>query len=152
MKKINSILTLLLTLSLSAFSQTNDVAALSKGRYIEVFENDTLQRIGSVMFNTVSNKIEYFIEESDSLVNLSKESSRWMSMDPLANKYPNMSPYVFCSDNPIYYIDPDGRENIPALLWALKNMANKISIFEIQFIPSMKNGVLTIQVIILSIT
>ena len=56
MKKTNSILTLLLTLSLSAFSQTNDVATLSKGRYIEVFENDTLQRIGSVMFNTVSNK------------------------------------------------------------------------------------------------
>ena len=125
MKKTNSILTLLLTLSLSAFSQTNDVATLSKGRYIEVFENDTLQRIGSVMFNTVSNKIEYFIEESDSVVKQSTESSRWMSMDPLAHKYPNMSPYVFCSDNPIYYIDPDGRENIPALLWALKNMANK---------------------------
>jgi len=30
MKKTNSILTLLLTLSLGAFSQTNDVATLSK--------------------------------------------------------------------------------------------------------------------------
>ena len=25
----------------------------------------------------------------------------------------------------IYYVDPDGRENIPALIWAAKNMANK---------------------------
>ena len=110
MKKTNSILTLLLTLSLSAFSQTNDVATLSKGRYIEVFENDTLQRIGSVMFNTVSNKIEYFIEESDSLVNQSTESSRWMSMDPLAAKYPSMSPYNFVANNPIFNIDPNGME------------------------------------------
>ncbi len=112
MKKTNSILTLLLTLSLSAFSQTNDVATLSKGRYIEVFENDTLQRIGSVMFNTVSNKIEYFIEESDSVVKQSTESSRWMSMDPLAAKYPSMSPYNFVANNPILLVDIDGRDFI----------------------------------------
>ena len=109
MKKTNSILTLLLTLSLSAFSQTNDVATLSKGRYIEVFENDTLQRIGSVMFNTVSNKIEYFIEESDSVVKQSTESSRWFSPDPMEAMYPNASPYNFCLNNPINAIDPDGR-------------------------------------------
>jgi RHS repeat-associated protein len=50
---------------------------------------------------------------------------RWLSVDPLASKYPGNSVYNFCSGNPIYYIDPDGAENIPALLWALKNMANK---------------------------
>ncbi len=51
--------------------------------------------------------------------------SRWMNIDPLADKFPNISPYAAMNNNPLYWIDPDGRENIPALLWALKNMANK---------------------------
>ena len=31
-------------------------------------------------------------------------------MDPLAEKYPNISSYVYCADNPIKYIDIDGRD------------------------------------------
>ena len=37
---------------------------------------------------------------------------RWMTVDPLATKYTSWSPYVFCIDNPIMYIDPDGCEPI----------------------------------------
>jgi len=33
----------------------------------------------------------------------------WYSVDPLAEKYPNVSPYVYCLDNPVKYVDPDGR-------------------------------------------
>jgi len=36
----------------------------------------------------------------------------WISVDPLAEKYPNMSSYVYCDDNPIKYIDPDGRKKV----------------------------------------
>jgi RHS repeat-associated protein len=36
--------------------------------------------------------------------------SIWLSVDPLAGKHPNMSPYAYCANNPIRYIDPDGRE------------------------------------------
>ncbi|MCT4638329.1 MAG: RHS repeat-associated core domain-containing protein [Bacteroidales bacterium] len=35
---------------------------------------------------------------------------RFVSVDPLAGKYLEWSPYVYCADNPIKYIDPDGRE------------------------------------------
>ena len=35
---------------------------------------------------------------------------RFVSCDPLAEKYPNFSPYVYCADNPIKYIDPDGKD------------------------------------------
>jgi len=37
---------------------------------------------------------------------------RWMSVDPKAGKFPNESHYAFCSDNPIVYVDPDGKEKV----------------------------------------
>ena len=33
----------------------------------------------------------------------------WTQMDPLAEKYYNVSPYVYCAGNPVRFIDPDGR-------------------------------------------
>ncbi|MET3047498.1 hypothetical protein ABXS96_13940, partial [Flavobacterium covae] len=38
----------------------------------------------------------------------------WMSIDPLAEEYPNVSPYAYCLNNPIIYIDPDGRKVVVA--------------------------------------
>ncbi len=34
----------------------------------------------------------------------------WLSVDPMASKYPSLSPYVYCANNPIILIDPDGRD------------------------------------------
>jgi hypothetical protein len=34
----------------------------------------------------------------------------WLSVDPMADKYPNISPYAYCAWNPIRLVDPDGRE------------------------------------------
>ena len=34
----------------------------------------------------------------------------WTSADPLCEKYYNLSPYVYCANNPINAIDPDGRD------------------------------------------
>jgi len=34
---------------------------------------------------------------------------RWLSRDPMAGKYPHLSPYCFVANSPIQYIDPDGR-------------------------------------------
>ena len=33
----------------------------------------------------------------------------WLSVDPLADKYPNVTPYLYCNGNPIMLVDPDGR-------------------------------------------
>lgn len=32
----------------------------------------------------------------------------WLSVDPLADKYPNISPYAYCAWNPVKFVDPDG--------------------------------------------
>lgn len=34
----------------------------------------------------------------------------WLSVDPMADKYPTMSPYNYCAWNPVILIDPDGRD------------------------------------------
>jgi len=37
-------------------------------------------------------------------------ASIWLSVDPLSDKYPSVSPYVYCAGNPVRLVDPDGRE------------------------------------------
>ena len=45
-------------------------------------------------------------------------TSVWLSVDPLAEKYPNIGSYVYCANNPVKYVDPDGRE------WTYSTNAN----------------------------
>ena len=40
----------------------------------------------------------------------SSDLSIWLSVDPQASKYPSLSPYVYCADNPVRCVDPDGEE------------------------------------------
>jgi RHS repeat-associated protein len=40
--------------------------------------------------------------------------SIWASVDPLAEKMPSWSPYSFCFNNPMRFVDPDGKVPTPA--------------------------------------
>ena len=40
----------------------------------------------------------------------SSDLSLWLSVDPMSEKYPSLSPYVYCADNPIKLVDPNGEE------------------------------------------
>ena len=35
-------------------------------------------------------------------------TGRWMQVDPLADKYPGWSPYNYCLNNPLIFVDPNG--------------------------------------------
>ena len=37
--------------------------------------------------------------------------SMWLGVDPMIEKYPEISPYIYCHNNPIVLIDPDGRQS-----------------------------------------
>ena len=40
----------------------------------------------------------------------SSDLSIWLSVDPMSDKYASLSPYVYCADNPVKLVDPDGEE------------------------------------------
>ena len=40
----------------------------------------------------------------------SSDLSIWLSVDPMSAKYPSLSPYVYCANNPVKLVDPNGEE------------------------------------------
>ena len=40
----------------------------------------------------------------------SSDLSVWLSVDPMSDKYPSLSPYVYCADNPVKLVDPNGED------------------------------------------
>ena len=37
-------------------------------------------------------------------------TTMWLSVDPMADKYPSISPYAYCAWNPVKLVDPDGQD------------------------------------------
>ncbi|MEA1849454.1 RHS repeat-associated core domain-containing protein [Chryseobacterium sp. MHB01] len=88
------------------------VATLSKGKYLEFHDKDSIVSIGSVRFNKKTKEIVEFREidlsDPDAQPYLDT-AGRWFSPDPLSEEYSSWSPYNMVMNNPIKNIDPDGR-------------------------------------------
>ena len=57
----------------------------------------------------------------------------WLSVDPLSDKYPSLSPYAYCALNPVIFVDPDGREitdyrNLNGTLFSINDGKNDLKI------------------------
>ena len=44
----------------------------------------------------------------------------WLSVDPMMDKYPSISGYAYCVNNPVILIDPDGNSPIKGITSAIK--------------------------------
>ncbi len=87
------------------------VATLSKGKYLEVHDLDSIVTIGTIRWNVNQNKIVGNIvqDTTDMYAQpIGDTAGRWLSPDPLSDEFPEWSPYTAMNDNPINYIDPTG--------------------------------------------
>ena len=63
-------------------------------------------------------------------------SSRWISVDPLAEKHYNLTPYNFVENNPMNMIDPDGQDGIKII-----DTQNKtITIRAVYYVQTVQTG------------
>jgi hypothetical protein len=96
---------------LKKYGYDKEFLTLSNGKFDEFFYNDTIVQVGTVLFNTITNKIVGFIEEGNNIYSFSKgDVSRWLSPDPHAEKYLTYSPYNYCINNPIVFLDHNGMD------------------------------------------
>ena len=67
---------------------------------------------------TANSTYTFSAKEKDSETGLSYFGSRyyssdlsvWLSVDPMSDKYPSLSPFVYCANNPVKVVDPNGED------------------------------------------
>ena len=106
------------------FGYKPKIATLSKGKYLEFHDLDSIVKIGSFTFHVKKKTINGYSQEETkySEATLRPEIvSRWFSPDPLSEEFPSWSPYNFTMNNPIRFIDPDGRAPMDIILKGANN-------------------------------
>lgn len=106
------------------FGYKPKIATLSKGKYLEFHDLDSIVKIGSFSFHVKNKTINGYSQEETkySEATLRPEIvSRWFSPDPLSEEFPSWSPYNFTMNNPIRFIDPDGRAPMDIILKGTNN-------------------------------
>ncbi|WP_228438693.1 putative toxin [Chryseobacterium pennae] len=103
------------------------VATLSRGKYLEFHDRDTIVTIGSVRFNIKTQEIVDFSEvdlSDPDAQPIGDTHGRWISPDPLSEEFQSWTPYNLSFNNPLKYKDPDGRapEDATECCWWMRMM------------------------------
>ena len=67
-------------------------------------------------------------------------TGRWLTQDPMAEKYYGISPYAFCAGNPMRYVDADGMRIFPKGQEELDMIRNTLPIADREYVNIDKNG------------
>ncbi|MBR1577506.1 MAG: hypothetical protein IJ653_02860 [Bacteroidales bacterium] len=68
-------------------------------------------------------------------------SAAWTAIDPMAEKYFAVSPYVYCNNNPILFVDPKGEEGIRYKdIDGIKTIESNIVVLQRREIPIPENA------------
>lgn len=103
---------LIVSSTASAQDSKKEMLTLSKGKYVEVFDQDSIEHVGNILYNVNTQQIIGFADDQATTAAAMMKPeviSRWLSVDPLAEKFASMSPYCAMGNNPVLYSDPDGR-------------------------------------------
>lgn len=73
------------------FGYRVDFLTLSKGKYQEFFPNDSLRKVGSVVYNRRLRKIARLLPLDTLRYHTPDITGQWLSLDPFAEKYPEVS-------------------------------------------------------------
>lgn len=66
---------------------------------------------------------------------------RWFSVDPYSEKFYSLSIYNSLANNPVFFVDPDGKEVINGETARRQRIENQVSAFENRFNQRYKGGV-----------
>ena len=82
---------------------------LSNGLFDEIHEAvDSIQYYHALLNTKTKKIIKLLPVETDNEYKVDPVVFA-LSVDPLSDKYPNISPYAYCAWNPVMLVDPDGR-------------------------------------------
>lgn len=122
MKRLFLSLSMVILCVLTAFSQTpydnfapeqgvKSMIELSEMQF-KVVNTDQNSEIRSVEFNKNTHSVRLLNDDGRVLktVVLNPDDKKFTTMDPLAEKYYSISPYVYCANNPLNSIDPTGMD------------------------------------------
>ena len=78
-------------------------------------QNNLDPRLGQYTFNGKEKDYESGFHYYGARYYWSEVLTGWLSVDPMADKYPSISPYNYCVWNPIKLVDPNGMDTIFSL-------------------------------------
>ena len=77
---------------------------------IQNYAETRYPRLGIYTFNGKEKDYESGFHYYGARYYWSEVLTGWMSVDPMMDKYPYISPYAYCAWNPVVLLDPDGRK------------------------------------------